>query len=555
MRLFLLLASSVPGLAFPGLQDDALSSSKPYFQAGMGVGKPFKDISEAESQSPTAVRSKPLKDVLRALDVMQNTYFDIFTGTWPASIDWTAAVMGTQVSATLSSIASYLEPMSADSCTDLLSWHNTVDKYYSQTSVFYFGENAFGLRNHAFDDMLWVVLGWIENIKFAEMFSLEHWNLVPNQHHYLLGSGWHGLQISPMAAHRARIFYDLASKGWDESLCDGGMTWNPYLEPYKNAITNELFTAASIAMYIYFPGDNNTSPYFTQARPHSGHGFEKPHDPSHLENAIKSYKWLKESGMRSTETGLFQDGFHIRGWERFPNGTINPGTGKCNVLNKMVFTYNQGVILSASRGLWMATGARSYLDDGHTLVDSVIRATGWPHTDQSWHGLGRGGILEEFCDHTGTCSQDSQTFKGIFFLHLSEFCRPLWPHEEDFISVQVASGFDKPMYDYHLARCAAYGKWIEHNAAAARATKDEDGLFGMWWTNKDLDENELSLIKNTTKLPTGAVDYMSLPLPKEDGVALGRSDPNERGRGRTVETQAGGVSVLRAHWNWQLHFQ
>ena len=56
------------------------------------------------------------------------------------------------------------------------------------------------------------------------MYSLKLWDL--NEDNRMAGSsgGWHGLQISPMAAHRARIFYDLASTGWDEALCDGGMT-------------------------------------------------------------------------------------------------------------------------------------------------------------------------------------------------------------------------------------------------------------------------------------------------------------------------------------------
>ena len=147
----------------------------------------------------------------------------------------------------------------------------------------------------------------------------------------------------------------------------------------------------------------------------------------------------------------------------------------------MVFTYNQGVLLSANRGLWLATGARSYLDDGHDLVSSVMRATGWPNNGKKWRGLGRGGVLEEDCDSELRCSQDGQTFKGIFWHHLIEFCRPLRPSERQLISRLTSTRFDEKVYTYHLARCAAYGKWIEHNAEAALLTKNEDGLFGMWW--------------------------------------------------------------------------
>ncbi|EXJ87229.1 hypothetical protein A1O3_04188 [Capronia epimyces CBS 606.96] len=492
-----------------------------------------------------------LRDMLDALEVMQDTYFDIFTGTWPDAIDWTAAVIGTHVSATLASIVSSLDASSASTCSEMLSWQNIIDRYYAHTSAFYFGENAFSLRNQAYDDMLWVVLGWLENLKFAEMYSLKHWDFLESGRQHTSGDGWHGLQIIPMAAHRARIFYDLASVGWDESLCGGGMNWNPYLTPYKNAITNELFAAASIGMYLYFPGDNSTSPYMTQGM----QGSVKPHDPVFLENAVKSYKWFMESHMRDWRSGLYQDGFHITGWRRYPNGTINPGTGNCDELNPMVFTYNQGVILSASRGLWLATGAKSYLDDGHDLVQAVMRATGWPDSDASWRGLGRGGVMEEFCDHHGYCSQNGQTFKGIFFHHFSEFCKPLWPQEQAFLATDGRAGLDRDVYQDHLSRCSAYDKWVAHNAAAAVATKDSNGRFGMWWTFGDLDNKTMTEVRETTVLPAGADDYVN-PRPDDwPGQPITPDDCNDRGRGRTVETQSGGLAVLRALWNWEVHLR
>ncbi|RVX69608.1 hypothetical protein B0A52_06672 [Exophiala mesophila] len=495
-------------------------------------------------------RSHSLRDTLGALQVMQNSYFDLSTGTWPNAIDWTAAVMGTHVSATLSSIVASADVSLASSCSELLEWQNTIDRYFAHTSSFYFGENAFSLRNQAFDDMLWVVLGWLENVKLVDLFASKHWDLTLSQSPTSISSGgWYGLQFKPMAAHRARVFYDLASAGWDESLCGGGMTWNPYLTPYKNAITNELFAAASIAMYLYFPGDNNTSPFMSQ----TSDSLPQPRDPVYLDNAVKSYKWLVESKMANEKSGLYQDGFHIRGWRRYPNGTINPGTERCDELDSMVYTYNQGVILSAGRGLWLATGARSYLDDGHKLVENVIRATGWPNDGLSWAGLGRGGVLEEVCDHGGYCSQNGQTFKGIFFHHLTEFCRPLWPQEEAFVTSGTPKDFDEAVYQYHLARCAAYDKWISHNANAALATRDYDGRFGMWWTFDELDDDAISQIDKTTELPPGAIDQQN-PRPQNwvDRPLKGQ-DVNDRGRGRTVETQSGGLAVLRAKWHWEHH--
>lgn len=490
---------------------------------------------------------------------MQGQYFDLFSGTWPSAIDWTAAVMGTHVSATLSSIVSSFDESAISTCNDLLKWQNTIDRYFAQISLFYFGENAFSLRNQAYDDMLWVVLGWLENVKFIELYSTRHKSMGT------IKPGWHGLQFSPMAAHRARVFYELASTGWDTELCEGGMTWNPNLTPYKNAITNELFISASVSMYLYFPGDNNTSPFLISDDDDDSTSV-KPHDPLHLGNAVKAYKWLKESKMQHSQSGLFQDGFHITGWQRYPNGTVNPGTGNCDKLNAMVYTYNQGVLLTAHRGLWIATGQRGYLDDGHVLVDSVIRATGWPNHDRKWHGLGRHGILEEFCDRGGYCTQDSQTFKGIFFHHLAEFCRPLRKEEEEFTDHYSTEGFDNGVYQYHQARCAAYGTWVAHNAKAAGQTADPKGRFGMWWGRTYPDPTLEVDLQENPPLPDDAVDHVNRGLPPvwsfrnrpDKGeqprpiLTLGSTqDVNDRGRGRTVETQSGGLAVLRAHWHWQ----
>ncbi|OAP64158.1 hypothetical protein AYL99_00130 [Fonsecaea erecta] len=550
--LYRLLQTAVP--AYGGTIERARRGGDVGYSAGLSSQYKLTPETRGGNETPLWKHNVPgvLRDMLNALDVMQDSYFDIFTGTWPNAIDWTSAVMGTHVSATLASIVSSLDVSSMATCSDMLSWQNIVERYYAHTTVFYFGENAFALRNQAYDDMLWVVLGWLENLKFAEMYTLKHWDFLQSGRRGEAGIGWHGLQISPMAAHRARIFYDLASVGWGESPRGGGMTWNPYLTPYKNAITNELFAAASIAMYLYHPGDNNTSPYLVQ----SGDGLSKPHDPVYLENAIKSYKWLMGSQMRSPKSGLYQDGFHVTGWRRYPNGTVDPGTGNCDDPDPMVYTYNQGVVLSASRGLWLATGARSYLDDGHALVESVVRATGWPNSGPIWSGLGRAGVLEEFCDHSGYCSQDGQTFKGIFFHHLSEFCRPLWPQEEAFIASDKGAGFDRSVYRYHLARCAAYDKWVAHNANAASATRDADGHFGMWWSFEEPDEDTMAEIRESTVLPPGADDHLNPHRPEDwPKQIINATDRNDRGRGRTVETQSGGLAVLRAQWNWQMHLQ
>ncbi|KAL4875941.1 glycosyl hydrolase family 76-domain-containing protein [Aspergillus karnatakaensis] len=534
---------------------------------------PQAQIHDDKLQSPlTPSQYKDtLRDLIHAIDVMQDEWFVLWEGTWPTGNDWTRAVHGTHVSATLAALSAtaddeQLESLFSDDDDDgekenratqnSLALENLVSHFFAQVTTFYFGENAFALRNQAFDDMLWVVLGWMENIKFQWLHSDLHYQDARSTG----GRPWHGRQFQIPAAHRVRIFYELASEGWDTTLCGGGMIWNPYLGPYKNAITNELFISASIGMYLYFPGDRINDPFINSGE-ESADGLT--HDPVYLRTAEEAYRWLRHSNM----TGIFDlyaDGYHVRGY-RNPK---EPGTRKCDVLNTMVYTYNQGVILSGLRGLWLATGSDEYLTDGHELVQNVQRATGWPNIyDQHWKGLGRAGIIEDTCDSKGDCSQDGQTFKGIFWHHFAEFCRPLRPQEERFLKSQSWAqdkGFERA-FGVHQALCSTYRPWIEHNAHAALITRNEDGKFGTWWGRRYREFDDNSAASHDSPLPHGATDYRNHPdsVPpfwsmNATALASEKAEPqdkqpeyNDRGRGRTVETQSGGVAVLRALLQWK----
>ncbi|KAI4729902.1 hypothetical protein E4T49_02254 [Aureobasidium sp. EXF-10728] len=484
--------------------------------------------------------------MIEALDVMQSRFFELWIGTWPSSIDWTGAVINTAVSSTLGTIAR------ASSETKDDHYSKIFNKYFSHNAAYYFGEDAFSIRNEAYDDILWTTLEWLENIK-----TIEYRNSTE--------PSWHGVQFNPAFSHRARLFWDLASKGWDTDLCGGGMLWNPRLLPYKNTITNQLFISASVAMYLSSPGDAIDFPFSAfdsqvfDAMP------GRPHDPKYLKAAIEGYSWLKKSNMTNSQ-GLYVDGYHIKGYTQ--NGSI--GTGKCDDRNEMLYTYNQGVILSGLRGLWEATGNTSYLLDGYKLIHNVMASTGWstsadPHTHISksshWSGLGSHGILEELCDRSGTCSQDSQTFKGIFFHHLTQFCQSL---PEEAVVPGKTHAASKQLRQNHSAFCKSVGSWVAHNAQAALSTRNASGFFGTWWGYK------YAVTDHPSSLPVHAVDYRNdrsvLSTSKWAASQGSRStddivvqaaegngysataDVNDRGRGRTVETQQGGLAVLRSSW-------
>jgi hypothetical protein len=550
--------------------------------------------SESDSQSDSTATISSLHELRYALSAMQEQYFSLWLGKWTSAIDWTAAVMSTYVSATLSSLSRssdcallqrHDESGNCDAGAHILE--DEINKYFGQSIASYYGEETFSIRMQAFDDQLWVVLEWLESIKFIELHSSAHHTPKNKKQAH-----WHAQQFISTFAHRARVFYELAEKGWDWRLCGGGLTWNPRLLPYKNAITNQLFISASINMYLHFPGDENCSPVLSaqdstrsilnekqdlhrvtcDANKGSNRG---RHNPIFRQNAINGYDWPKNIGMLN-EQGLYTDGFHIRDYR------WNKSATTCNERNEMVYTYNQGVILSGLRGLWEATGNTTYLLDGYELVTNVVRATGYCRKHKQnvvlnepgrnkWHGLGSNGILTEVCDLSGSCNQDGQTFKGIFYHHLTAFCEPLPLVPMTPGSTHAASEEEEVL---HQNMCHRYTAWVVHNAKAALKTRDSTGRFGSWWGAPDSSKSTsvVHALPDVTS-PGSAIDYRNSPsllssLDIDDAINIHVStqhsrtdqdarpagldgDPNDRGRGRTVETQGSGLAVVRAMYEFQ----
>jgi hypothetical protein len=529
--------------------------------------------------------------------------------------------MSTHVSAALSTLShSHVYKKSSSSAdTQLLDAEaqrvdNEINMYFAQITAYYFGEDHFAIRMQAFDDMLWVVLGWLESISFINAHSAHRYTSRFSSSSYSATGEWHAQQFIPAFAHRARVFYELAEKGWDWRLCGGGMTWNPRLLPYKNAITNQLFIAASASMYLRFPGDRNCEPFIAtnttadgpaQAQDMTDDGCTTSlgdstptFKPTYLAAAINGYTWLNASGMRNA-AGLYTDGFHISGYR------TNHSKTTCDDRNEMLYTYNQGVVLSGLRDLWEATGTTAYLHDAHELIKAVVEATGWPNngknrrtatTAAATGPLGTNGILHEACDATATCNQDAQSFKGIFFHHLTHFCAPL-PRTPLHAGRTYAA--DRATAARHAQACDGVADWVVWNARAALRTRDARMRFGGAWgvpwsppsasssavhrgddTDADTDADGDGAA-SATRLPAetkGAVDYRNHPellreldidvdgvddaalpshpptsttTPASDaGRRFAGRDANDRGRGRTVETQGSGLAVVRAMWEF-----
>ncbi|KAI1314299.1 glycosyl hydrolase family 76-domain-containing protein [Xylaria venustula] len=572
--------------------------------------------SKSRTKSTTTTNKSVFHGLLDALNVTQSEFFAPWLGTWPDAIDWTAAVIGTHISGATRTVSEDVMSLNSqkDHAVDWRRTSNLIDKYFTQLIAYYFGQDSFAIRYEAYDDILWVVLGWLEAVKFVNTHSDLHYadagpglsetapgvtDALFNSYNGKTYEPYHGNAWLPAFSHRARVFWDLAERGWDTKLCNGGMVWNPRLLPYKNAITNELFIAASVSMYFHFPGDNNASPFHSHNDKFNPKDVKSKvssgsRDARYLKAAVEGYRWLRNANM-TNDRGLIVDGFHISGYlDKNNNNT------RCDTRDEMVYTYNQGVILTGQRGLWDATGAPSFLTDGHYLIQNVIEATGYnirlekPVDDPletkagilpRWHGLGRLGIMEDTCDASGTCSQDGQTFKGIFFHHLTAFCAPLEPPPSD-LKLQVHKRAFESIKRSHAEACRAYSGWLRHNVLAATKTQDDAGRFGQWWTAGLLAGRWVgpwpTLVDNSVHGGSNRTDYRNYGVPvdttwrrltaaprpgsglknEQSPFGMGEAqtplgndkrqhhakDPNDRGRGRTVETQSGGLGLLRAYW-------
>jgi predicted alpha-1,6-mannanase (GH76 family) len=101
---------------------------------------------------------------------------------------------------------------------------------------------------------------------------------------------------------------------------------------------------------------------------------------------MKAYNWFIGSGLINSQN-LINNGLDL---------------STCKNDGNLVFTYNQGIILSGLAELAWATDDNSYNDLANTLALAGIDQL----TDSN-------GVLHEPCEATG-CNGDEEQFKGVF---------------------------------------------------------------------------------------------------------------------------------------------
>lgn len=313
-------------------------------------------------------------------------------------------------------------------------------------------------------------------------------------------------------AFRAAFLHDIMEDSWSTDICGGGSEWKVRarrvtLWPsqslggvYKNSITNHLYNANNAQIYNAFPRSAHPVDvteiafhylrlFWKLLRPVFGWPRTKFRqfdftDMQLLQRAAEGLKWMEQAQLRTTES-LYIDGQRLRFIQSTPEQYPRI---LCNRRNEALFTYNQVSGIRALRFLSQATGRMEPLQQGHETIRNLINA--------SYSGrLGWNGILEDSCDRFGNCTQDMQMFKALPFLDIKKYCEPV----QEWLTSDIQS--------WHRRQCEDYRVWIKANAAAARKSIDRSGKFAGYWGSK-------------------------FTVNEEDG------------RGRTIETQASGLSVL-----------
>lgn len=180
---------------------------------------------------------------------------------------------------------------------------------------------------------------------------------------------------SKYLAQAMTIFNDM-NAAWNTTPV-GGLWWNKQ-HYYVNAIANELYFSVAAHLANRCPQDKA---YYTSL-------------------AQSAWAWFYNSGMME-ENGNIKDGL--------PVGS-QPGNPD------IVWSYNQGVILTALAELTRSTGETGYTDLAVYIADAALTNL----TFQSSTNYNSAAILRDPCEGVWICGNDAASFKGIFARNLAQ---------------------------------------------------------------------------------------------------------------------------------------
>lgn len=96
--------------------------------------------------SPPHTDAQVLDYAVQAMVVMQDQYFVSDYSTWPAAIDWTAALAGTVITGLLTTLSKTLVSARQGGSNDWKAKENLISSYYAQLVSSYYGQDVLSLR-------------------------------------------------------------------------------------------------------------------------------------------------------------------------------------------------------------------------------------------------------------------------------------------------------------------------------------------------------------------------------------------------------------------------
>ncbi|KAH7305092.1 glycoside hydrolase [Rhexocercosporidium sp. MPI-PUGE-AT-0058] len=160
----------------------------------------------------------------------------------------------------------------------------------------------------------------------------------------------------------AAIFED-SKNAWGQSPC-GGLWWDK-AHTAVGAVENELYLSAAAKLANRRPNNPSGGYYFNEA--------------------IKAYEWFVNSGLINSDNVI-------------NNGLV---LSTCKNDGNLVFSYNQGILLSGLAELTWSTGDAKYNELANTIALAAMKNL--TNSD---------GILTDPCDRG--CNSDTEQFKGVF---------------------------------------------------------------------------------------------------------------------------------------------
>ena len=190
---FTIIFLALVGLTFSLLQPNKLSQEEnycPVFNAEpLGDCEQFPDTFldfPAERAPSLWVDTNILDQAFDALNTLQREYFDSDYGTWPSTIDWTGAVVGTIISGMLRTLTDSFQEAAVGGAGDWKSKENLISSFYAQVVGYFFGQNVLAIRGQ-------VSSGSLSRFRV-------HTNLFAPHRHTTTSFGWFwdGLKLSTL---------------------------------------------------------------------------------------------------------------------------------------------------------------------------------------------------------------------------------------------------------------------------------------------------------------------------------------------------------------------